>query len=89
MLKELAGRVSGAVDLVNESIASKMEVVQHGENIEARLQALENRMDQQAETFTEKFLQVENTIITMTNRLQYLKNPLSRSRKAHWSNLSN
>ena len=82
MLKELAGRVSGAVDLVNESIASKMESIERGENIEARLQALENRMDQQAESFAEKVFSVENTIANVANRLQILEEAIIKEQES-------
>ena len=56
MLKELAGRVSGAVDLVNDTITSKLESAGYGEEIEARLVALEKQTRVHREEY------IENTI---------------------------
>ena len=82
MLKELAGRVSGAVDLVNETITSKMETVAYGEELEARLRALEVQTEVQREDNVESAMRIDDTIVAMSNRLQILEEAIIKEQES-------
>ena len=76
------GRVSGAVNLVNETITSKMETVRYGEEFEARLQALEVQIEVQREGHVESAIRVEDTIVAMSNRLQILEEAIIKEQES-------